>query len=169
MEFYSHQEVPSLTSSCTACLAMSTLSNTCLPCSWSPPSDGSCLSTMDRLLRDTLFLSWWTKITGLKCLNYSNLMLTPSLSALFDCQSKFSSQYGGLKHLCPILSITHFLIYLSLVVIIVHVFKLFKLHVFKLILYQKDSRDEREKIRGRAGGVGPRDDLGPDFNWCHDH
>lgn len=52
---YSHQDVPSVTSSWTACRAMSTLSITCFACA-ALSAAGSCLSTMDRLRRDTLFL-----------------------------------------------------------------------------------------------------------------
>ncbi|TNN71955.1 hypothetical protein EYF80_017743 [Liparis tanakae] len=43
---YSHQDVPSVTSSWTACRAMSTLSITCLPC-LSLFAAGDCRSTMD--------------------------------------------------------------------------------------------------------------------------
>lgn len=53
-----HQDVPSVTSSCTACLARSTLSIIRLPCSWAPPSGGNCLSTIERFRKDTLFLLW---------------------------------------------------------------------------------------------------------------
>ena len=83
MKSYSHQDVPSLTSSCTACLAMSTLSNTRLPCSWSPPSGGSCLSTMDRLLRDTLFFSCRNKRVSVCGFCKHN----PALIPVFFCQT----------------------------------------------------------------------------------